>query len=256
MRATCHAPDDSDYPDCEPLPGGGFALLAPAKINLDLRVLGKRSDGYHDLDTLFQEISLTDRLEFHPAAAWSLEIHGAALDTGPSNLIVQAAQRLSGAAGVPLAGRVVLEKAIPLGGGLGGGSSDAAIALMGLSRLWGLDWPRGRLHPIAAEIGSDCAFFLYGGLARGTGRGDQLELLEGCASGDVVLVIPPFGVSTAWAYSAGRFPLTGDDKSVILKSRPTDRVNGPWSWKNFRNDLESIVLEKYSELRLGKAKVA
>jgi 4-diphosphocytidyl-2-C-methyl-D-erythritol kinase len=238
---------NSPYPDGEPLPGGGFALMAPAKINLGLHVLGKRPDGYHELDTLFQEISLADRLEFHTAAEWSLEVQGAELTTGPDNLVVKAARRLAEEGGLPLRGRIVLDKHIPIGGGLGGGSSDAAITLIGLARLWGLDWPVERLQPLAAEIGSDCAFFLYGGLAHGTGRGERLELLEG-ETEEVLLIIPPFGVSTAWAFAGGQFPLTGDDKSVILRSRSTHGANCPRSGRIFRNDLESIVLSEFTDL--------
>jgi 4-diphosphocytidyl-2-C-methyl-D-erythritol kinase len=238
----------SAYPEVTDLGGGAFALTAPAKINLGLRVIGKRPDGYHDLDTLFQEINWADSLEFHPSRDWSLEILGADLDPGESNLISKAARLLAAESRLPCRARLVLRKEIPLGGGLGGGSSNAAITLMGLSRLWGLDWPISRLHDLAAQLGSDCAFFLYGGLARGRGRGEALDLMDGGVRGELVLIVPPFGVSTAWVFQEGRFPLTGDAKSVILWFYSQLSQNAPVPREVNRNDLESIVLSRYDEL--------
>ena len=230
-------------------------LFAPAKINLGLRVLGRRSDSYHEIETLFQEISLSDRIEFHAQAEWSLEIRGGKLDAGEANLVTRAARLLSRAAGVPCAARVLLHKDIPVGGGLGGGSSDGAVTLIGLCRLWGLSWGVRELAPLAAEIGSDCPFFLLGGLAHGTGRGEEVEPLEGCVPGTVVVVVPDFGVSTAWAYKAGGFRLTDEAKSVIflssLKERPIP-AGHPFC---FPNDLENIVLTRYPELGRVKQKL-
>jgi 4-diphosphocytidyl-2-C-methyl-D-erythritol kinase len=240
------------YPDSHELPEDGFVLSSPAKINLCLRILGKRPDGYHSLDTIFQEIDWSDSIEFHPSSQWDLEIHGKELDAGPQNLIVRAAERLSKAANIPCHARLILHKEIPIGGGLGGGSSNAAITLLGLSRLWKLHWTPAQLHPLAAEIGSDCAFFLYGGMARGTGRGEHMELLEGNAEGDILVIVPPFGVSTAWAYEAGQFPLTDDEKSVILQFYPKDPICPLVASHDFCNDLETIVLKKYADLAVIK----
>lgn len=230
-------------------------LFAPAKINLGLRVLGRRSDGYHEIETLFQEISLSDRIEFHAQAEWSLEIRGAKLDAGEANLVTRAARLLSRAAGLPCAARILLHKDIPVGGGLGGGSSDGAVALIGLCRLWGLSWGATRLEPLAAEIGSDCPFFLVGGLAHGTGRGEVVEPLEGCVPGTVVVVVPDFGVSTAWAYEAGGFPLTDEAKSVIFLSSLKERPIPAGRPVCFPNDLENIVLTRHPELGRVKQKL-
>jgi 4-diphosphocytidyl-2-C-methyl-D-erythritol kinase len=223
-------------------------MAAPAKINLGLRVVAKRPDGYHDLDTLFQEIDWVDTLEFHRSREWTLEIVGSDLDSGESNLITRAARMLSLEAGIPCRARVVLHKSLPLAGGLGGGSSDAAVALLGLSRLWGLNWPASRLHPLAARLGSDCAFFLYGGLARGKSRGEALELLDESLRGTALIVVPPFGVSTAGVFREGHFPLTGATKSVILWFYSQLSQNSPAPREISCNDLESIVLSKYDEL--------
>jgi 4-diphosphocytidyl-2-C-methyl-D-erythritol kinase len=239
------------YPDTEDLGRGAFALSAPAKINLALRVLGRRTDGFHELNTLFQEISLADRLEFHPADSFSLQIQGADLDSGPKNLICQAADHLSRIAGLSPTGRILLQKQIPIGGGLGGGSSDGAVTLLGLSRLWGLNWPVSRLHPIAAELGSDCAFFLYGGLALGKGRGEVLELLADGDEAHVVLITPPYPISTAAVFAEGRFPalpLTDDEKSAILGFYPQSTYPPLLARGNSVNDLENIVLKKFPEL--------
>ncbi|MDD5088214.1 MAG: 4-(cytidine 5'-diphospho)-2-C-methyl-D-erythritol kinase [bacterium] len=246
-------PQHSPYPDIEDLGRGGFAIYAPAKINVGLHVLGKRPDGYHEIETVFQEISWADRIEFYPARDWTLEIHGLDLDPGPENLVNRAAQELSREAGVPCRGRVVLSKEIPLGAGLGGGSSDAAITLLGLSRLWGIGWGVTRLCELAARVGSDCSFFLYGGMAKGRGRGEVIEPGHGCLDGEIVLVVPPFGVRTAWAYEAGGFPLTRDEESVIFPSCHERGGSSQFDRDLFSNDLENIVLKKYSELSDIKA---
>jgi 4-diphosphocytidyl-2-C-methyl-D-erythritol kinase len=243
---------DSKYPESFELGNGSFAMLSPAKINLALRVLGKRPDGYHELHTVFQEIDLCDRLEFHPSHDWSLEIAGSDLDPGETNLITRAARRLAGDASHPLRARVVLHKNIPSGGGLGGGSSNAAVTLMGLNRLWQLGYDESRLSTLAAHLGSDCTFFLHGGLAIGRGRGEVIELVDDTISTEIVLVIPPFGVSTAEVYSWGEFPLTHDEKSVILESSSKDFRGFPEGSESFNNDLESLVLGRFQELHLLK----
>lgn len=230
-------------------------MYAPAKINLGLRVRFKRPDGFHEIETIFQEINWSDRIEFYPADGWSLEIRNSNLEAEPENLVNRAALQLSHAAGVPCRGRIVLHKEIPLGAGLGGGSSDAAITLLGLLKLWAIEWNMLQLREIAAGVGSDCAFFLYGGMARGRGRGEIIEPIEGCLEGDIVLVIPPFGVRTAWAYEAGCFPLTHDEENVIFPSCHASGVGLVRDSDSFSNDLENIVLETYPELAEIKARL-
>ncbi|RPH94051.1 4-(cytidine 5'-diphospho)-2-C-methyl-D-erythritol kinase, partial [candidate division KSB1 bacterium] len=247
--------ENPSYPESNSLGRDAFAMLAPAKINLGLRVIGRRPDGYHEIETLLQEITLADRLEFYPAYDWNLEIRGADLDPGPDNLVTRAAFLLSQAAGVPNHARIVLHKEIPLAAGLGGGSSDAAVTLLGLSRLWKLNWDAERLCPLAARLGSDCPYFLYGGLVHAAGRGEALTPLSGRLEAEVVLVISPFGISTAWAYEAGRFPLTVERKSVIFQFRSEDQIEPAKFCTVFRNDLENIVLSVYDELGQIKRKL-
>ena len=183
------------------------ALPAFAKVNLRLDVVGRRADGYHELRTIFQTISLHDtlRLEWNRGRAIELEIAGnAALasESARSNLVYRALDALRAELGMARGVRARLEKRIPAGRGLGGGSSDAAAALVGLLRLSRRRIPLARLIEIASELGSDVPFFLFGGRAAGSGRGEQiLPLPDGPARG--VLVVSPrkVAVATRDAYS-------------------------------------------------------
>jgi 4-diphosphocytidyl-2-C-methyl-D-erythritol kinase len=157
-------------------------LIAPAKLNLILEVTGRRPDGYHDIASVMQTINLADRVRLEPAAAIEIELVGEELlgvpREGPRNLAYAAAQALAEAAGrTDLGARIELEKQIPAGVGLGGGSSDAAAVLRGLNRLWGLDLELEALCEVAAFVGSDVPFFLLGGTAHVTGRGERVEPL-------------------------------------------------------------------------------
>jgi 4-diphosphocytidyl-2-C-methyl-D-erythritol kinase len=157
-------------------------LVAPAKLNLVLEVTGRRADGYHEIASLMQTIDLADRVRLEEAHSLEIEVQGQQVlgvpVEGPRNLAYRAAHALAEAARLPNVGaRIVLEKRIPAGMGLGGGSSDAAAVLRGLNRLWGLDLDRKRLSRMAAEIGSDVAFFLWGGSALVRGRGELVEAL-------------------------------------------------------------------------------
>lgn len=177
-------------------------LRAPAKTNLFLEVPRKRPDGFHELDTVFAALELADRLVLEPAGELSLAVEDERL-AGPDNLVLRAAEALRQAAGQPeLGARIELHKEIPAGGGLGGGSSDAAATLRGLNELWELGLPHERLAELAAELGSDVAFFLRGGLQRGRGRGELLEVLPEAPALDLVLLFPPFGCPTGQIYQA------------------------------------------------------
>jgi 4-diphosphocytidyl-2-C-methyl-D-erythritol kinase len=167
-----------------------------AKVNRSLVVLGKRSDGFHELDTVFQAVGLTDRLTFEESDLLTLDVDDPSIPSGAENLVLRAARALAEAAGIRPRAAITLEKRIPSGGGLGGGSSDAAVTLFGLSALWALDPPLELLSRVGGELGSDVPFFLHGGTARGLGRGERIALLEDLPPQAVVLVMPPFPVST------------------------------------------------------------
>lgn len=177
---------------------GAVTVRACAKINLGLEVLGRRPDGYHDLVTVFQTVDLADELTVTPEGhGLRLIVEGFEVPDDGENLCLRAAGRYFEAAGVEPAATIALVKRIPVGAGLGGGSSDAAATLCALQRIVGADVD---LHGLAAEIGSDVAFFLRGGTALGEGRGERLRGSALSASGHVVIAKPELSISTAQAY--------------------------------------------------------
>jgi 4-diphosphocytidyl-2-C-methyl-D-erythritol kinase len=169
-------------------------LIAPAKLNFVLEVTGRRADGYHEIASLMQTLDLADTVRLEPAASVELEVSGEVQRgvprEGPRNLAFRAAHALAEAARDPNFGaRIELEKRIPAGMGLGGGSTDAAAVLRGLNRLWGLDMSIEVLTEVAASVGSDVAFFLHAGTAHAGGRGEQIEALDDVEAMDLTLFI-------------------------------------------------------------------
>lgn len=179
-------------------------LRAPAKINLDLRVGPRRPDGYHDISTVFQALALHDVVEVTPSAGpLVVTTDDPSIPGGAGNLCAKAIAALwktMSRPGEPMGYAVHVEKRIPAEAGLGGGSSDAAAVLVAVSREWGLAPGDARVHAAAALVGADVPFFLVGGTALGVGRGDQLTPLADRPPAEVVLVQPPFGLSTAEVY--------------------------------------------------------
>ncbi len=168
-------------------------LRAPAKLNLTLEILGRRTDGYHDLASVMQTISLYDTLTFAPRPGGEiiLECDEPSLAANPqANLVWRAARLLQQVRGVGAGAAITLAKGIPTAAGLGGGSSDAAAALLGLNRLWELGLQRGELLNVAGLLGSDVPFLLEGGTARVSGRGDEVVPLRPLLGGWFVLITP------------------------------------------------------------------
>jgi 4-diphosphocytidyl-2-C-methyl-D-erythritol kinase len=182
----------------------GLVLRASAKVNLALEVLGKRGDGYHEIATVLQAVDLFDRLTVELADTLSLHTDDPELPTDEGNLVMRAARLLQKTAGIEKGARLRLQKRIPVAAGLGGGSSDAAAALCGLNRLWGLRWPRARLQELAVELGMDVPFFLGTGRAVARGRGERLQALPAGGGYALVLVNPRTPLSTREVY--GRVP--------------------------------------------------
>ncbi len=174
-------------------------VRAPAKVNLFLEVLQRRPDGYHELATLMTAVSLYDTLLFgeDPSGSIRLQSDRPDLSVGPENLICRAAELLRRRTGRDLGADVRLWKRIPMAAGLGGGSSDAAAALVGLNALWRLGLNQAELGSLGAELGSDVPFFLAGPAAWCTGRGEKVEAVALSRPFDFVLVSPPAGLSTA-----------------------------------------------------------
>jgi len=164
-------------------------LYAPAKINWTLEVLGRRNDGYHEVRTVIQTVEPCDALELAPADGLDLEVEGAH-EPSQDDLVLRAAALLGG--GGAGGARIRLSKRVPVAAGLGGGSSDAAAALHGLNELWRLGHGDARLAEIGAGIGSDVAFFVYGGTALAEGRGERVTPLSDLAPTWLVLLVPPF----------------------------------------------------------------
>ena len=229
-----------------------------AKINLDLRVLNQRPDGYHDLRTVFQTVSLADSLEieYRPGRT-SIDIKSNL--SIPDNLIVKAADIIMDTTGAT--GRVgfVLKKCIPLGGGLGGGSSNAAAVLLALPVL--LKKPLGmeKLMELAASLGSDVPYFLLGGTAAGLGRGTELYPLPDLPSLPALLITPGVHVSTAKAYRALDRKLTMANAGPMMNAFQAVawRIGGartPGDW-GAENDFESVVFRQHPQLKSIKGKL-
>ncbi len=172
-------------------------IQAPAKINWTLAVTGVREDGYHTLDTLMQQIALCDVVTLETADALTFRVAGAArVPPGESNLALRAARLIQKEAGESRGARITLEKRIPVGAGLGGGSADAAAVMRGLCALWGLDISQGRLRALGLTLGADVPYCLTGGLCRARGIGEELTPLA-CAHAVWLVVIQPCkGLST------------------------------------------------------------
>jgi 4-diphosphocytidyl-2-C-methyl-D-erythritol kinase len=229
----------------------GLRATAPAKLNLVLEVLGRRADGYHDIDTVMTTIDLTDEVRLRPHPTLEVTYDGpyarglAALEPG-TDLVGRAAAALATAAGIEPAARIEVTKRIPHPAGLGGGSSDAAAALRGLNALWGLDWPAARLAEVAATVGSDVPFFIYGGNGHCTGRGDAVEALRDLPELRVLLLVPPLGPpADGRSKTAGRYgALTRADFSDGERSqRLAYRVarGAPPPARDLYNTFEGVI---------------
>jgi 4-diphosphocytidyl-2-C-methyl-D-erythritol kinase len=228
---------------------GTLVVRAHAKVNLDLRVLGSRPDGYHELRTVFQTIELHDVLvcAAHPGP-FTLKCRTAAVPLDETNLVWLAAAGLwkaLGRAGKPRDAVITIKKTIPVSAGLGGGSSDAAAALQALAKLWG-GAALTLLREVASGIGADVPFFLSGGTALGLGRGEEIYPLVDLPPHWVVVVRPAFGVSTAEAYS-----WYDDDRAAGLREpRELQILPVPWPTRAAQmiNDLEPPVLRRHPEI--------
>ena len=231
-------------------------ILAPAKINLSLRILGKRPDGFHDIESLVQKVDLFDRITFTNASDGriSLVCSDPDIPGDENNLACRAAMILAEAAGVRDRGvRIELEKNIPSGAGLGGGSSDAAAVLMGLSSFWKLSTTTGFLADLGAQLGSDVPLFLYPSPAIIKGRGEIVLPLTARLSGYFVIIYPGFSVPSQWAYSNFRLTKTADKYRISALSKAEGGELLPDDWSSLLvNDLEAAVIQKYPEIAKAK----
>lgn len=230
-----------------------FTLPSFAKLNLDLRVLGKRDDGYHELFTVFQTVSLCDDISF--AEGDSIELTGSdpIIPIDERNLIVKAANILRQRFAVTAGAKMHLRKRIPAPGGLGGGSSNAAVALIGLKRLWRLDVGFDEMLEIAATLGSDVPFFLYGGTAMGFGRGTEIEPIPDISEEYLLIVTPDVQVPTTDAFEELNAPsLTSEASERILLNCRFNAESLDLRHTALKNDLEPTVFGTHPQIALVK----
>lgn len=215
-----------------------------AKINLGLYVLGKRPDGYHDIWTIFQELEFHDVLYFTKRdAPLTLTTNHPTLPVGDENLVCRAARAFAQKTGCPTQLAIHLEKQIPLGAGLGGGSSNAAAALRGLNQLFQVGTSQKELAALGATLGSDVPFFLHGGTAIGTGRGEQIEPLPDLPPCWILLINPRIHVSSAWAYKNINLKLTNFPTKNNVFSQQHNAVTD--ALRTLENMLEEPVISHY-----------
>jgi len=226
-------------------------IEARAKINLGLEVIRKRPDGYHDIRTLFQEISLADGLEIEALSGAEIRLEGddPLIPWDETNLVFRAARALRERTGTRMGARLRVTKKIPAGGGLGGGSSNAAAALVGLNAAWKTGLTRDELAVIGGGLGADVPFFLRGGLCLGEERGDRLTELADLPPLFAVLALPPFPVPTALIY--GSLPpsaLTSEGKdSKIIRFLRSGELG------SLENRLEETIFRLFPELQVYPA---
>jgi len=244
-------------------------VSAPAKINLHLEVLGLRPDGFHELAMVMQTLDLTDQLRLRPTADGRISLHCSRSDlpTDGSNLIVKAAELMKARLGLPELGACIeLDKRIPIGAGLAGGSSNGAAALVGLNHLWGAGFSHEQLLAMAAELGSDMPFCLDGGTQLCFGRGEVLEparLVEPPNCTVLLIKHPEASVSTPWAY--GRCRELRSDFYLSLEADFEQRrealrggallaaLRGECTLPPLRNDLQAVVEPEVASVREGLA---
>jgi 4-diphosphocytidyl-2-C-methyl-D-erythritol kinase len=220
---------------------------AYAKINLGLKILSERADGYHELLTVMQTVDLCDALIFEERES-GIEIACSCpgVPEGPDNLVHRAADRLRRESGCDRGVRIKMEKRIPIGAGLGGGSSDAAATLRGLCRLWNVAIASERLYKIAASLGSDVPFFLRSGAAIASGRGEILQVVSAPEPVFYVLVYPGFPISTGWAYRNLKMPLTFEGKYINFGASLKDTgVLSKAFYRSIENDFSRLVEKRH-----------
>ena len=210
---------------------------APAKLNLFLHITGRRADGYHDLQTVFQLLDHGDSLDFETIAGGAITLApGIPGVPDETNLIVRAARLLQASTGCELGARIGLDKRLPLGGGIGGGSSDAATTLLALNKLWGLDLPLAELAALGLQLGADVPVFVHGRSAWAEGVGEQLQPIA-LGPRNYLILVPPCSVSTARSFS--HEALTRNSSPITIAAFP--REGG-------RNDCEPVVRKLYPEV--------
>lgn len=220
----------------------GLALTARAKLNLFLAVRAARPDGYHEIETVFHSIELADPVQIDAHRGLAVDCDPPVAVESTDNLAARAAAELADDAGIAPDAAIAITKLIPEAAGLGGGSADAAAALVGTNRLWGLDWPDDRLRTVGSAIGADVAFLIGGGAAIGRGRGDELEPVAPWPGLRAAIALPAAKLSTSQVYSGcrpdkGGVPVEGAAAALLARSLDALR-------DLMRNDLTDAAVER------------
>ncbi len=222
-------------------------MKAFAKINLGLNILNKRDDGYHNIETLFCKIGIYDEIEFSDSSDIKIESNFDWLPADESNICHKAAKLLQNECKIETGIKIKITKNIPVGAGLGGGSSDGALVLKYLNKKWNLNLSEEKLAELALKVGSDVPFFLKEGLAYATGRGEELNYISGHLPYFVVVVYPNLSVSTKWAYE--QYVEKINPQKINYDKLFPEALNDRSLFRaNFRNDFEEIVFKRYPGL--------
>jgi len=223
-----------------------------AKVNLALSVLGRRTDGYHDIQTIFQTVNIFDEIEFRDCPRLELRCEGLPDVPTEENLVWKAAASFREMLGLERGASITLRKNIPAGAGLGGGSSNAAATLIGLSRFWNVRPPDSRLRSLAAGLGSDVPFFLSGGTALGAGRGEEISSLPDSPALSLVVIFPGIHVSTAEAYRSLNLGLTSSPEDPRIQRLCGQVQAGKPFLTGIFNDFEASILPAYPPVMEAK----
>lgn len=219
-------------------------LKAYAKINLGLRILRKREDGYHDIETIFHRVNIYDEITLQQSSTVSLTCNQADLPIDEHNLCIRAAQLLQQLCNIKQGVHISLKKNIPLAAGLGGGSSDAATTLLGLVDFWNVKISEHELHAIAVQLGSDVPYFLGNESAYATGRGEILEYFHLDLPYWIVVVYPHVNISTSWTYQ--NIKIQSRKTGISLKDILLENINNPKKLITLlKNDFEPLVLQTH-----------
>lgn len=226
-------------------------VTANCKLNIHLKVTGKLPDGYHTLETIFQEIPFGDELEIESTEDGNIHFtsSGIEIPDGGTNICVKAAESLQRKHGINEGCRIHLQKNVPIGAGLGGGSSDAAAVLKSLNSIWGIGLTDGELEEIGLELGADVPFFVRGGCAWAEGKGEVLRPIKPVLkNGTILLIYPHLHINTSWAYKNLNLNLTKTADNVIFAEVSKMRKPLRHYFEEFFNDFETVVFDKYPEI--------
>jgi len=228
-------------------------VQAPAKINLFLEIINKRPDGYHNIESVMHTVSLFDILEFTEIQENKIELVCDNMQLSSDvkkNLVYKAAEKFKQQYNINKGIQIKLTKNIPMGAGLGGGSSDAAATILALNKIWNVNDDIKNLEALGAKLGADVPFFMTGGVAKISGIGDVVEKINTKLNLDFVLVKPNFGVSTPYAYSRVKFPLTNIHKiSKIINNLEKGMFDFESAKDLFFNRFEDFIFDEYQEIK-------